>query len=339
MINVGLFVLTGSLRMALLVAAGTIACWWVLSDYFMAGFPFWNAVLDAIAFIPASALLVAAIARLGCRRVARDAKFAASLPPPLPAGFAMEAASYGDALLDLRARAETSEAARVSRMFGPFALVAPTHYFGWFAERLRPLPPRMLVSADRLARCWWLAWPNIWRVWIRSLWLPLLWAVLHVLPLYTNVTDMLADRFHPDPAEIFDVIVRGRMPAQPGTSVPPMQAESLTRERDSFRRTTWQQVTTKPFINGWVDVHATLHPRVYRRIRVVCGGTRPACVIGRDANVLGLEVVATVRNGPVRLNFIHQVPEPGLDVYVQLLRWDGAVIDEGRIRPHTGSTP
>jgi hypothetical protein len=307
-LDVSLWLVSGRLRDAGLIAGVTVAAWWFLSDYYVGRVVEWPAWLETLAFIPASVAFVWLMSRQRHRALASEL------------GASEQSVRVGPAEITAKvARALLLEASR--HVPGKSA----ADYLRWHATRLFAVDDAAVRPVKRLARAWWWKPRSLVRVWLIACWLPALWVVLTVLPRHTGVMEWLADRVQGHPTELYDAVVSGREPAAKRNLSGTRVTESVWKDGDDKL----VRFHTALVSTGTVTVHVTDFPRVYRRIQAICVGTSPGCgVVFGPNDDAEPHAMVPVRAGRASVQFVQITPDPRLDLKLRLLIWDGTVIGE-----------
>jgi hypothetical protein len=300
-ISVYLFVVTGSIREAATLAAVTIFAWWGFCDYYMLPrFLWWTSWMDLFAFVPVSVLGLLTIVALRKWLVSRALSRFAQLPHLPGPDQRLDVQTWGEMLRELEQRPGVGPAKR---------------YLRWQRCRLVVLNPVAKIDSAAIFRAWWPHPVSMVRTWLLSGWPLLLWAVLILAPLHTNVMERIATTFSSHPRRIFDVLVEAK--GANGKIV--RESLRLQAGNGGLARS-----DTAFLARGTVTVRATDFPRVYRHVEAFCGGSSPACLISEDSSSNSeLDLNVPIRGGTASFDFIQTTPEPVLNLRLWLTRRDG----------------
>ena len=293
------YLLTGGIHFAAGLACYAVLLWLFLTEYFLAErLPWWQGLWELFFVLPALGL-PAILAVYGVYRLERirpamslmtfDARDQGKMAAPIAAWISM-----------LR------EAARNRRglLLGSF-LRWEARLLARYGANRNPLPFSKL--------------PGVWRRSFR-----------HHLAWFPALLAYLCTPFSSAPMETFATILSDKPPGIGRIKVSRMDAKVGLIEEELLRRVDNEFDIQSParFPQGWLTIFASDFPRVYRRIRTVCGGVTPGCLVARDAHAAGgIVAVKPLHAGASSVDFV-RTAAGSLDLQMGLtvLQRDGVTI-------------
>lgn len=271
-VRFGLFMeyfLTAGIRSALFIACYTLALWLFLSEYYMAQrFPWWTGPWEFFFLVPAVGLLVA-LSIYGVLRLETKRPVAAPLAFP-----AVMKAPLSTWITMIREAGENCHE--------------------WLLRSFLRWEARLLTRYGRKqSPVSFAELPQVWRRSLRHvlalLWFPALLIYLTSplpLPVMETIAPILSDR-------AADVAHASVLCRQTGDE------ETLDSNANvlSFRN-------PAKFQQGLLKIDLPDFPRVYRRVRAICGGGVPRCTVALKGGIYRLKEWQFLRAGRIEFEFI-----------------------------------
>jgi hypothetical protein len=267
--------------------------------------------MDQYAFVGVSLILVAGLAARRRRKILGGLRHQGPVVALVPADTGIEVGVWRHMLETL---ARSDGVGRSARKF-----------LCWHSRRLAVLPASRVLDSKTVLSAWQPHLANFARVWLVALWPLLLWAVLILGPLHTNVMEKMAKLTNHQRNRIFDVLIEAK--DRNGRVV----RESLqvsANGKGLFRN------DTAFLSSGNIIVRATDFPRVYRRFAAICAGVHPSCAVSEDDrsdSTFALE--GFLRGGRAEFRFRQTDANPQLNLKLWLTQRNDSIFDEITIEP------
>jgi hypothetical protein len=291
------YFLTSGVKSAACVAGFTLLCWLFLTEYWLARpFPWWEGWWEYFFLVPALLLLILlaiyGVARTECRQPAiAPLAFDDHDPAPVAAWIAM-----------------LHEAARNCRSW---ILSGVLRWQAGLLERYGATTGSISLSQV----------PAVWQRNLRRLpalaWFPALLIFL-VTPWASATMEAFSRILSDKPPEISRIKV-SRRDARIG-----LIEEDLGKKDDGNE---FDRQTPAKFPEGWLTISASDFPRVYRRVRAICGGGIPGCkVAGSPRDSGGIFTTLPLRAREAVFYFVTTTGALDLQMELTVFRRDGVTV-------------